>query len=190
MVSNCRFLGYKKIFLKLGMCNNTYLINFTCVNVGMTPSKNKFYTPSADGCGALGLKIDTAYLPAVEMEECCNAHDICYDTCNSDKELCDLDFKRCLYKYCDSYEKSIVNDLVVKGCKGAAKMLFTGTLTLGCKSYLDSQARACYCPSATGNSKEQKNYGNGKREKDRKDYGNQQQKDKPNPKNYGWREDL
>lgn len=32
-------------------------------------------------------------------------------------------------------------------CKAAAKMLFTGTLTLGCKSYLDAQKNACYCPS-------------------------------------------
>ncbi|KAJ8959756.1 hypothetical protein NQ314_006185 [Rhamnusium bicolor] len=32
-------------------------------------------------------------------------------------------------------------------CKGAAKMLFTGTLTLGCKSYLDAQKDACFCPS-------------------------------------------
>lgn len=51
------------------------------------------------------------------METCCNAHDICYDTCSSDKELCDLDFKRCLYKYCDAYEKNVVSDLVVKGIR-------------------------------------------------------------------------
>lgn len=55
--------------------------------------QNKFYTPTADGCGSLGLRISTDYLPAKEMETCCNDHDICYDTCNSDKELCDLDFK-------------------------------------------------------------------------------------------------
>lgn len=33
-------------------------------------------------------------------------------------------------------------------CKGAAKMLFTGTLTLGCKSYQDAQTEACYCAPA------------------------------------------
>lgn len=107
--------------------------------------QNKFYQPTPDGCGSLGLRISTEYLPAVEMETCCNEHDICYDTCNSDKELCDLDFKRCLFRYCDSYEKSIASDLMTKGCKAAAKMLFTGSLTLGCRSYLDSQQRSCYC---------------------------------------------
>lgn len=110
------------------------------------PIQNKFYEPSADGCGSLGLHINKEYLPAKEMEYCCNAHDICYDTCNNDKELCDLDFKRCLYKYCNTYDKMIASDLMIKGCKTAAKILFTGTLTLGCKSYLDSQERSCYCP--------------------------------------------
>ncbi|XP_059619235.1 group XIIB secretory phospholipase A2-like protein [Phlebotomus argentipes] len=109
--------------------------------------RNKFYTPASNGCGALGMKISTEYLPAVEMEKCCDAHDICYDTCNADKELCDIEFKRCLFKHCESYEGStIVGDLAVKGCKAAAKMLFSGTVTLGCKSYLDAQQRSCYCP--------------------------------------------
>lgn len=114
----------------------------------------------ADGCGSLGLHISTEYLPASEMETCCNEHDICYDTCNNDKELCDLDFKRCLYKYCNSYEGSaaIGTDLMIKGCKAAAKMLFTGTLTLGCKSYLDSQARTCYCPPIKGTTNENGRY--------------------------------
>lgn len=29
-------------------------------------------------------------------------------------------------------------------------MMFTGTLTLGCRSYLDAQAKSCFCPGATG----------------------------------------
>lgn len=50
------------------------------------------------------------------MATCCDDHDICYDTCNKDKELCDLDFKRCLYSYCDKYEKSTVGgEVMVKG---------------------------------------------------------------------------
>uniref|UniRef100_A0A182X5T0 Phospholipase A2 n=1 Tax=Anopheles quadriannulatus TaxID=34691 RepID=A0A182X5T0_ANOQN len=144
-----------------------------------TPTRNKFYIPQSDGCGSLGMKISTEYLPAVEMEQCCNAHDICYDTCNSDKELCDLDFKRCLYRYCDDYEKNV--------------MLFTGTLTLGCKSYLDSQQRCCYCPpEKTEGSpppppprQEQGKYADSKGSKD---YG-KDSRDKGKDKNkYGWKE--
>ncbi|XP_065360054.1 group XIIA secretory phospholipase A2 [Calliphora vicina] len=143
------------------------------------PVQNKLYTPTADGCGSLGLRISTEYLPAVEMETCCNDHDICYDTCNSDKELCDLDFKRCLYKYCDSYEKSIASDLMMKGCKAAAKMLFTGTLTLGCKSYLDSQQRTCYCPPPKPQREDKNNYYKNNNEGD-KYYKGKKQK-------YGWK---
>lgn len=63
---------------------------------------------------------------------------------------------------------------MVKGCKAAAKMLFTGTLTFGCKSYLDSQARACYCPPGKGDFSSNK---------DKK-----KEKDKPKkPANYGWK---
>lgn len=34
-------------------------------------------------------------------------------------------------------------------------MLFTGTLTLGCKSYIDAQTKACYC-APSGKQKEYK----------------------------------
>ncbi|CRL01605.1 CLUMA_CG014167, isoform A [Clunio marinus] len=133
------------------------------------PIKNKLHLPSSDGCGSLGMKIDTEYLPAPEMARCCDAHDICYDTCNSDKELCDLEFKRCLYKYCDTFEKGSAADIVMKGCKAAAKMLFTGTMTLGCKSYLDSQQRACYCPPTSKSGKDRDKY-SGKKPKDKKNW--------------------
>lgn len=139
------------------------------------PMKNKLHVPSSDGCGSMGMKIDTDYLPAPEMAHCCDDHDICYDTCNSDKELCDLDFKRCLYKYCDTFEKGATGELLIKGCKAAAKMLFTGTMTLGCKSYLDAQQRACFCPLVGSqnhpkNGKERDKY-NGKKPKDKRNYG-------------------
>lgn len=77
------------------------------------------------------------------MTKCCDFHDICYDTCNTDKEKCDLEFKRCLYKFCDTYETT--SGTIVNTCKAAAKVLFTGTTALGCKSFLDAQKKACYC---------------------------------------------
>ncbi|XP_055378464.1 group XIIA secretory phospholipase A2 [Condylostylus longicornis] len=161
---------------------------YTCPN-GVKPVKNKFYTPSSDGCGSLGLSIDTNYLPAVEMEACCNAHDICYDTCNSDKELCDLDFKRCLYKYCDSPQDGFAKELYAKGCKGAAKMLFTGTLTLGCKSYLDSQERSCYCGGA-GSSDFNQKYNNYNGYKEQQSNYKKNYKENKKPPKYGWKDDL
>lgn len=122
----------------------------------------------------MGMKIDTEYLPSAEMARCCDSHDICYDSCNSDKELCDLDFKRCLYKFCDTFEKGAAGNVVIKGCKAASKMLFTGTMTLGCKSYLDAQQRACFCPAAKPNDNQtppKNGKYNGKKPKDKKNYG-------------------
>ncbi|XP_030757295.1 LOW QUALITY PROTEIN: group XIIA secretory phospholipase A2-like, partial [Sitophilus oryzae] len=125
-------------------------INETRFNLGAVPKPNRNHVPSANGCGALGVKINSDYLPFGAMEKCCNAHDICYDTCNKDKEVCDVDFKRCLYKHCDAYAENVGGQTMTKACKGAAKMLFTGTLTLGCKAYIDAQSKACYCPSSPG----------------------------------------
>lgn len=116
---------------------------FECPS-GASPKPDWNHKPQSDGCGSLGIKIDQEYLPLTEMTKCCDAHDICYDTCNSDKEKCDLEFKRCLYRYCEGYETTSVT--IVNTCKAAAKMLFTGTTTLGCKSFIDAQKKACYCP--------------------------------------------
>lgn len=124
------------------------------------------------------MKIDTEYLPAPEMARCCESHDVCYDTCNSDKDLCDLDFKRCLYKYCDTFEKGPTGAYIIKGCKAAAKMLFTGTMTLGCKSYLDAQKLSCHCPPVNSQGQNQPKNGKDK-------YSGKKPKDK---KNYGWKQ--
>lgn len=39
-------------------------------------------------------------LPSSDFVNCCNDHDLCYETCGSDKDECDLKFKKCLYKTC------------------------------------------------------------------------------------------
>ncbi|XP_012274159.1 group XIIA secretory phospholipase A2 [Orussus abietinus] len=110
---------------------------------GISPKPDWNHRPRSDGCGSLGIQINQEYLPLAEMTKCCDAHDICYDTCNSDKEKCDLEFKRCLYKYCEGYVDTGVT--IVNTCKAAAKVLFAGTTALGCKSFIDAQKQACFC---------------------------------------------
>lgn len=139
------------------------------------------------------------------MATCCDDHDICYDTCNKDKELCDLDFKRCLYSYCDKYEKTTVGgDIILKGmpkqfcilflekfklygsitgCKTAAKMLYTATNTLGCRPYLNAQSNACYCSSTGSSSGKNKNKQKDQTYNNKRD-SRQDNKQKPN---YGWK---
>lgn len=50
--------------------------NFLKLIPDIIPTRNKLHTPSYDGCGTLGLTIDTEYLPSKAMEDCCNEHDI------------------------------------------------------------------------------------------------------------------
>lgn len=52
-------------------------------------------------------KIKSDLLP--EMTKCCDKHDICYDTCGSDKEECDEEFKTCLNKMCQELKKKPVS---------------------------------------------------------------------------------
>lgn len=80
----------------------------------MAPKSNRNHIPTANGCGSLGLQITSDYLPVGDMTKCCDNHDICYDTCNNNKEVCDMEFKRCLYKYCDN-QQSKVGETFVKG---------------------------------------------------------------------------
>lgn len=87
--------------------------------------RNKFYTPSANGCGIVGMKISTEYLPTKDMELCCNEHDLCYDTCNNDKELCDLDFRRCLHKICD--KMTTFGDIGVKGIMSSVHLMLVSS---------------------------------------------------------------
>lgn len=84
---------------------------------GAEPKPNRDHKPTANGCGALGMKINSEYLPVTEMTKCCDQHDICYDTCRNDKEICDVAFRKCLYKYCDSYEKYLGGGTMMKGKK-------------------------------------------------------------------------
>lgn len=69
-------------------------------------------------------------------------------------------------------------------------MLSTGTLTLGCKSYLDAQARTCFCrgqqhSSTDSNSKS--NYKKQYKENTNNNNNNYKQNGKA-PPNYGWKD--
>lgn len=45
-------------------------------------------------------------LPVTGFVDCCNEHDVCYETCGKDKDECDLKFRKCLYKKCAKVKDS------------------------------------------------------------------------------------
>lgn len=97
---------------------------------------NPLHKPESNGCGSFGYRVCTwspsgifffcrntytfyyqwneEKLPLKELEECCHTHDFCYDDCGADKDLCDLHFKKCLYKVCSSREEDL-SMLFMKG---------------------------------------------------------------------------
>ncbi|KAL5018855.1 hypothetical protein ScPMuIL_004577 [Solemya velum] len=109
---------------------------------GQTPVPRVGHRPSANGCGAHGFKLDTSLLPP--MTECCNEHDRCYDTCNSNKLLCDEEFHGCLTDMCADLLYELTDDQY-DGCTGVVDLMYATTLALGCKPYRKSQKEACVC---------------------------------------------
>ncbi|XP_042214154.1 group XIIA secretory phospholipase A2-like [Homarus americanus] len=108
------------------------------------PVRNPNHTPKANGCGSLGVFFEKEDLSRAEMVDCCNDHDICYDTCGRDKEDCDKIFKRCLYNTCKITQNEM-DILTNKKCKGGAKLLYTATVALGCTPFKEAQHSACRC---------------------------------------------
>lgn len=72
-----------------------------------------------------------------QLEECCNEHDKCYDTCGRSKESCDAAFGNCLDKIC-KFEYSLI-DLA---CKTVLPAI---VIVAACTEYLDAQESACNC---------------------------------------------
>lgn len=105
---------------------------------------NPEHIAKANGCGSLGVFFGEEDLSRPEMVHCCDDHDICYDTCGTEKENCDRRFKRCLYSTCEVNRKEM-NNLAYKKCRGGAKLLYIATITVGCASFKEAQDNACVC---------------------------------------------
>nr|XP_002737263.2 PREDICTED: uncharacterized protein LOC100368483 [Saccoglossus kowalevskii] len=115
-----------------------------CNTFGAKPEKNPNHKRTSNGCGSMGLEIDTESMP--EMTRCCDRHDICYDTCGNNRNECDDRFKKCLDKMCKMYkDEKKLSKQQLSGCKTTTDLMYAGTVGLGCKSYLEAQKNACIC---------------------------------------------
>ncbi|KAK4295412.1 hypothetical protein Pmani_032026 [Petrolisthes manimaculis] len=95
--------------------------------------------PSISGCGALGLHIRDDTLPLKKMTECCSTHDACYSAaCRSNKKDCDGKLRSCLFGMCDD---RTLGKSVQYNCRGAAKLLFSGTMALSFQQYNTAQEK-------------------------------------------------
>ncbi|XP_074618318.1 group XIIA secretory phospholipase A2-like [Acropora palmata] len=120
---------------------------------GYKPLANRSHKPSSNGCGSMGIKIDTTHFSG--FTRCCDLHDICYDTCNNDRNQCDEDFKSCLDNEC--LLTGLGNRLPkeqLDSCQSSADLMYSGTYALGCMAYKEAQRNACLCNGRTLTKKE------------------------------------
>jgi secretory phospholipase A2 len=103
-----------------------------------SPVQNPDHKPSFNGCGSYGIHIDfnrCAYLTA-----CCNAHDLCYDTCLTSRDECDNSFRECNSNPVQFLDKD------TKGlCTATGEAMYFAVRLAGCSAFKNAQANACIC---------------------------------------------
>jgi hypothetical protein len=81
-----------------------------CTDGTLTWDSTQNRQPTQNGCGSdnskIGLlpqRIVDKYPFGNDFRACCNTHDICYGTCNSERANCDLAMANCLSAVCPNY---------------------------------------------------------------------------------------
>jgi len=114
---------------------------------GKTPVPQKGHVGVTNGCGSLDVIFDNSEDSLIHVErefsDCCDEHDLCYDVCGEDKDMCDLYFRKCLYKVCRKEDHKLFLDN--KKCKLKAKLFYMAVIGVGCQPFKDAQKQACQC---------------------------------------------
>ena len=119
---------------------------FECSKKGYIAKPKSNYVPSTNGCGSLDFLFDDSEESLIHVEkefsQCCDDHDYCYDSCGTDKDECDLIFKKCLYSKCKSKQHKFFD---AKKCRLKAKLFYVTVIGVGCQSFIDAQRNSCDC---------------------------------------------
>ncbi|RMZ98069.1 group XIIA secretory phospholipase A2 [Brachionus plicatilis] len=100
-----------------------------------------------NGCGSYNIHIDFELFNAGEFNQCCNGHDVCYESCDSTKNKCDTTFERCLKDVCNTWAAEQNWGLIQKtACSGVVKAMNEAVENFGCNAYKKAQLRGCKCP--------------------------------------------
>ena len=103
-----------------------------------TPKPRPEHKPSSNGCGANGIALEVD----IDTRSCCDAHDMCYDTCQKSKLDCDNEFQTCLRQVC---KVKASDSELLEECNNRNQLMVVGATAFGCKAYLDAQKNACMC---------------------------------------------
>lgn len=114
-----------------------------CPNKGHHPE----HTPTSNGCGPAGSEnypIPQGYGPA-RFTDACNAHDICYGTCNTEKAVCDSNFGNGIKAACAAKLPGVFNTLDRAKCMTIALAYQQLVVRGGQKAFDDAQKEDCEC---------------------------------------------
>jgi hypothetical protein len=157
-------LGFKAVWAQqLCNCNGVAYDPITqcCTTSGVQPKNpivdlaacpnrvpNPDFVAMANGCGAEGGRKFPERFGPVNFKQCCDPHDICFGTCNSDRDGCDSDFLSCLLKACSDGlgVLGIISPRLLLTCNAIAATYFLAVQSpIGTQAYESAQKKACNC---------------------------------------------
>jgi Group XII secretory phospholipase A2 precursor (PLA2G12) len=118
------------------------------------------HVPGFNGCGPAFLTGVQFLIPqgygSASFTNSCNGHDICYDTCNSDKNSCDLNLGISMVQSCTETYQPIISteddpalqqifNAQYTYCKIAAFQFYNAVHLLGQGAFDSAQEDACDC---------------------------------------------
>src|SRR5262249_11461643 len=104
-------------------------------------------------CGGAFTSMFLNHYGSADFTPACDTLDMCYSTCNADKEECDIDFNMNLANICEAtyggffYPGSDITDYV--NCVSRIKQYSAAVVKFGTGSYNDAQEDVCSCCSET-----------------------------------------
>ena len=105
-------------------------------------SRDTGNTKSGNGCGAEGgTKFPDSYMGLVNFRDCCNNHDICYETCASDKGGCDKNLGACMRSQCDRNLTYVYHERAL--CRTVADIYEFAVERFGDEAYDAAQDKGC-----------------------------------------------
>lgn len=156
-----------KVNLIYGFVSNNPINSFDLLGLRDCSHKSG-YTPSSNGCGPASPKwmnwaVPEGFFPSLggySFTPACNAHDICYGTCCSDKSKCDSDFLAGMKSQCDKWVDKLygaggvwswvgdgaLKELDRKACYLDAYAFHAAVAKGGQKAFDAAQKAACKCP--------------------------------------------
>jgi hypothetical protein len=113
------------------------------------PVPKQNYTPSFNGCGPENgfVAVPQRPLNVATFTKACNAHDVCYGTCNRSKSKCDSDFFKDMAAICASdYPTSGILNVLGRGVCLQLAATYANAVTLGGGSaFATGQSEGCDC---------------------------------------------